>query len=439
MTKLSKWKLGGTLLLAGALCLSPLTALQGTAAGMAAETAVETTSAADADSGQVADHAVSASRMVAPVNGLLSASGSSSIINPLKPSLSGRQDAALLGLAGKNFLSGNLDSKILKGNVSKSDDSPFVEGKVQEVPKGTKVELTMMHPINSEISQKGDDIWMQVAQDVVGDDGRVMPGTWFMHGLVTEAQGRKRGNRDGYVEVQFDKIVSPDLKYEADFKATLSTKDSTMKTVAKQVFTESRYMAVGGLGGALISLQVTGIPGAVATHFISVGVGAGIGGALGLIGSVKKFGDVASLSSGDHMKLTIVEPLELPVFKARTFVSAKPVPKLATMDIKVNGFNFAKNPNGDKRSKRLVIDVTIINHTKNDVSASHLSVVNDYNQQFMPAIDMDKAALAKPIQPYARERILIVYEVDDAKRKYWLSLHDNSRTKELARIPVNCQ
>jgi hypothetical protein len=458
MAKLSKWQLGQTgqiLLLAGALFLSPLTALQVTAASTAVSTDASTATAAhppsepdtdqesspDSERGSAdreAAHVASASRMVAPVNGLLSASGSSSVINPGKPGLLG-QNSDPLGLSGKDPLLSGIDSKILKGNVSKNNDSPFVEGKVQSVPKGTKVELTMMHVINSEFTQKGDEIWMKVAQDVVGDNGRVMPGTWFMHGLVTEAQGRKRGNRDGYVEVQFDKIVSPDGKHEADFKATLSTKDSTMKTVAKQVFTESRYMAVGGLGGALLSLQVTGIGGAIATHGISVGVGAGIGGALGLFGSLKKYGDVASLSAGEHMKMTIVEPLEMPVFKARTFVSAKPVPKLANMEIKVNGFRFANNPLGDKRSKRLNIEVTIVNHTTHDVSARQLSVVNDYNQQFMPTFDMDKAALTKHIHPYARETILIVYEVDDAKRKYWLSLHDNSTTEELARIPVNCQ
>jgi hypothetical protein len=447
MAKLSKWQLRGTaLLLAGAFCLAPVTALQGIAASTAAAAHAasdEDTDQGSGDSGpgsgdREAAHVASASRMVAPVIGSLSASGSSSIINPGKPGIL-NQNSDILGLAGNNLLSGKINPKILKGNVSRSDDSPFVEGKVQEVPKGTKVELTMMHVINSEITQKGDDIWMRVAQDVVGENGRVMPGTWYMHGLVTEAQGRKRGNRDGYVEVQFDKIVSPDGKYEADFKATLSTKDSTMKTVAKQVFTESRYMAVGGLGGALLSLQVTGIGGAIATHGISVGVGAGIGGALGLFGSLKKYGDVASLSSGDHMKMTIIEPLEMPVFKARTFVSAKPVPKLANMDITVNAFKFANNPLGDKRSKRLNIEVTIVNHTTHDVSARQLSVVNDYNQEFMPTFDMDIAALTKRIRPYARETILIVYEVDDAKRKYWLSLHDNSGMKELSRIPVNCQ
>jgi hypothetical protein len=198
-------------------------------------------------------------------------------------------------------------------------------------------------------------------------------------------------------------------------------------------------MAVGGIGGALISLQLTGIGGAVATHGISLGVGAGIGAGLGLFGSLKKFGDVADLSSGDHMRMTIVEPLQMPVFKARTFVAAKPVPKLATMDIKVNAYKFDKNPSGDKRSKRLQVDVTIVNHTNHNVKAGQLSVVNDFDQQFEPVIDMNLRDLMKPIQPYASEHILIVYEVGDAKRKYWLSLHDNSRTKELARVPVNTQ
>lgn len=390
--------------------------------------------AADPDAGS--ENANPVSRMVAPVNGVLGASGEAAVISPKSNLFASQADR----FARKNVLSDQVPGRLLKGNVSQDDqDSPFVPGQVQTVPKGTAVNLTVLDHvnINSEISQKGDEVWMKVSQDVVGADGRVMPGGWFMHGLVTEAQPAKRGGRDGYFAVQFDKIT--DGKYEAPFNATMSTKDSTIKSVAKEVLTDSGYTAVGALGGALISLQATGIGGAIATHGISVGAGAAVGGTLGLFGSVKRHGDVASAGPQDDLKLTIAEPLQMPVFKPRVFQAAKPVPKEKGMNITVNGYTFAKDPHGDKRSRLLKVDVTINNHTPRDVRAMQLSVVNDFDKQFMPFFGMDMQSLMKPVHPFATERILIVYEVDDAKRKYWLSLHDNRGERELSRIPVNCQ
>ena len=64
--------------------------------------------------------------------------------------------------------------------------------------------------------------------------------------------------------------------------------------------------------GSIVSVQLTGIPTAIATHGISVGAGAAVGGTLGMIGALKRKGKIASFLPGDEMKMVTVEQIELP-------------------------------------------------------------------------------------------------------------------------------
>jgi hypothetical protein len=327
----------------------------------------------------------------------------------------------------------------LEGTVSKNQ-SPFLEGHIQTVPKDTKIDITLTQGINSEFSQKGDEIYARVSCDVpggAGGHGPIMPGGWMAHGVVTEAQGEKRGNRSGYVAVEFDKLISPDGQYEVDFKGQLTTKDSTAMMVAKQVGTSTKYVSIGALGGALLSVQMTGLGTAIATHGISVGVGAGVGAAIGAFGFAKHKGGADAHYANDDLQITIDQPIELPVFAPGQFMAAKPIPVLRNMKIAVTSFKFLKDPYGDKQSKLLEVAMTIENHTKYPVSAKQISIVNDFDKHFSPCVDASLAGLMKKVQPNASERITVVYEVDSMKHKYWLSLHNLEGTRELSRVPIN--
>src|SRR5262249_49525381 len=51
-----------------------------------------------------------------------------------------------------------LDSpSLLKGTVTKSP-SPFLEGHIETIPEGTKINVQMAGHINSQINQKGDEV-----------------------------------------------------------------------------------------------------------------------------------------------------------------------------------------------------------------------------------------------------------------------------------------
>jgi hypothetical protein len=336
-------------------------------------------------------------------------------------------------------LEATVQKDMLKGSVESGDRvSPFLEGSVQTIPKGTKMEFTFTANVNSELSQKGDEVMMKVSANVPGGNGVAVPGGWFAHGFVTTAQGHKRMHRDGYLEIEFDKLISPDGHTEVDFPAKLSTKDDAMTSTLKQVAFGSKCTTVGAIGGAILSVQLTGIGGAVATHGISVGVGAAVGGGLGIIGALRRDGKADSRYEGDDVKLVISEPIMMPAFKADMLPSAKPVPVLKDMKISLNKFRFAKDPSGDTESRLLDIDITVDNHTKNSYSPRQLMVVDDHGHEFTPWVGENLKALMRKIGPEQSERIDILYEVNSGKRNYWLSLRETATGAELSRVPINC-
>lgn len=328
--------------------------------------------------------------------------------------------------------------KLLQGKIESGDrNSPFVEGAVQSIPKGTKVEFTLTSYINSSITHKGDEVYMRISGNVPGQEGVSIPGGWYAHGYVTEAKGAQSMHRNGYVEVEFDKLVSPDGHSECDFPAKLSTKDSAMTSTLKEVAFGTKCTSVGALGGAICSVQLTGIGGAIATHGISVGVGAGVGAALGIIGAIKRQGNDESLYGGDDIKLTISEPIMLPAFKQNLIPSAQKAPKLKDMIISVNKIRFAKDPSGDSQSRLLDVDMTVDNHTKRSYSPRQFIVLDDKGHEFTPWIGEDLKRLMQKIGPEQSERIDVLYEVNSGKHKYWLSLREPSTGAELSRVPIN--
>jgi hypothetical protein len=328
--------------------------------------------------------------------------------------------------------------KLLQGSVESGDRiSPFVEGVVQEIPKGTKMELTLSTYLNTAVTHKGDEVFMRVSANVPGGGGVSVPGGWYAHGYVKESKGSQNMHRNGFVEIEFDKLVSPDGHSECDFPAKLSTKDSAMTSTLKQVAFGTKCTSVGALGGAILSVQLTGIGGAVATHGISVGVGAAAGGLLGIIGALKRQGNDESLYSGDDIKLTIAEPIMLPAFKQNMIPSAQKAPELKNMKISVNKIRFAKDPSGDSQSRLLDVDMTVDNHTKKSYSPRQFIVLDDKGHEFTPWIGEDLKRLMQKIGPEQSERIDVLYEVNSGKHKYWLSLREPSTGAELSRVPIN--
>lgn len=334
----------------------------------------------------------------------------------------------------------NKNTPLLHGQVSTfKGRSPILPGTSKEIPEGTKVDLVVPDGItvNSEVSRKGDEILVRIANDITRGERVIIPGGWYMRGLVTDARPRKRGGCDGYVEVQVDKLVSPDGDYELPFDATFSTKDNKIKSVFKVVGADAGYVAVGGAAGALLSVQLGGIGTAIMTHGISVGVGAAAGGTIGLIGALKRKGKVASFYSGDVLKLTTAEPVTLPAFDPALLPSKKPAPHLEGLDLTIKDYHFAKPDWGDKSARLLQLDLDVANNTKQYFHFFDLQVISDHGQRYMPTPFGGFANLHRKVAPGTSGSGQVTFTVDSPKRKYYLIFLSRRTGKELTRVAIN--
>lgn len=328
---------------------------------------------------------------------------------------------------------------LLKGSVSETV-SPFAaDGSKNAIPQGTSISLTMMANINSELTHVGDEIAAMVSIDVKDKDGHkvILPGFWCVHGVVNDVQKQKRLGRDGFVSVKFDKLISPDGKFQVPIDAVASTKDSTAKTVAKVVAKDTYMVSKGAVGGAIASIEWGGIPLAVATHGYSVAIGAGVGASLGLFAALKRKGKIANGLCGEELKFRLDQPIELPAFNEQALPSAMPIHKIENLDIVINKFAFRKSPFGDKASRLLDVDFKMDNQTDHSYSIGSMVVVSDHNKMYLPYAFGGFSSRLRTVAPKTAEKATITFDVDNNKRKYFLVLLDHSNTAELTRVPVN--
>lgn len=332
------------------------------------------------------------------------------------------------------------EAHLLKGSVTHSlSKSPLMYDKPQELPKGTTISLVSLANINSEINTKGDEVWVRVGTNVHGPSEVAVPGGWYMHGLVTDSAKQRRGGRDGYVTVQFDKLISPDRQIEVPIDAEITSKKSAPKAIAKHLLIDSGHVSLGAAGGAIASIQLGGIGTAIATHGISVGVGAGIGATIGLIGAAKRKGSVSSILPGEEMKLVVNQPITLPGFDASLIPSAKPTAHLENFEVQINKLAFSKDPWGDNRAKMLTVDITLKNGTSHEYGFSNLAVVSDRDEVYYPdpLHNGGPNFVTKKVKPNTTETAVVAFNVDGKRHKYWLVLLDRANQKELNRVPIN--
>lgn len=338
----------------------------------------------------------------------------------------------------KPILQTKLSNTQLRGGVTESvKASPFLYGSIQDVPLGTKLHLSFSTNLNSQISKLGDDVIARLDNDVNADGKVILPGDWFLHGSITDINGQKRLGRDGYVEVEFDKIISPDGEIDLPFKAKFSTKDNELTAVSKIMLVDSGYITVGAIGGSILSVQLTGLPVAIATHGISVGAGAAIGGGLGLIGALKRKGKITAFFPGDEITVTTKEAITVPSFDPRYIPSAQKPTDLPHLRLITNQYSFRKDPLGDKLSRQLSLSVTINNETNREVSFFDLAVLSNSNQRYYPSLSTRFESLKTKVPPHNTMTADLTFNVGVPKHKYWLILLDRRKGEEIARSTIN--
>lgn len=345
--------------------------------------------------------------------------------------------AALTGLNNSHAGSGS-QAPILKGGVS-HDVCPFKEdGSTETIPEGTAININLVTNLNSELNQVGDEIRAVVSADLKDGSKVMLPGKWQVVGKVTRVEKQKRMGRDGYVEIKFNRLISPDGKWEIPLDASASTKESTAKTVTKQVVTTTGYTAVGAVGGSLASVQMTGIPMAVATHGLSVAVGAGVGAALGLAAAAHRKGEILSAAPDEEISIRLPGPITIPAFNQEIVPSKAPAPILDDLDIVVKKAEFNPYPFGDKKSRLLTVTFLVENHSKTEFRFSNIAVICNHNHRYYPfPLSADYKQCSKRVGPNAVQEATITFQVASPKLKYSLVLLDRGNANILSQVAIN--
>lgn len=331
----------------------------------------------------------------------------------------------------------SVNGKVLKGSATHDvDRSPILDGVVQTIPPGVDVNLSLNCFLNSELSQVGDELFARVSIDVKDGSKVMLPEGWYIRGLVTDAAGKKRHSRDGYIEVTFDKLISPDGEIELQFPAKFTTKDNTLKSVAKVAMIDTAMVTKGALKGGWLGIKYGGIPAAIASYGIVPGSTAAAGAAWYGYKALRREGEIRGFSPGEVIKLKTAEPITLPGFNVKALPSYKKAPPLRGAVININKCWFAPDER-DKKAQLLKVDFTFVNETKRTYSFRDFIVTTNLGQLYYPefASPSNYAQLKKTIPPNTQQQGIVTFNVDKGKSEYYLILIDESR-RELSRALI---
>ncbi len=330
------------------------------------------------------------------------------------------------------------EGSLLKGGVTATPaNSPILQGSLQTLPEGTKVALIAQCYLNSQISQKGDQVAFRIAQDVKdGGSGRVfLPGSWIAHGFVTDAVRPARNGTPGRVDITIDKIVSPDGQYDLPFQCKISTADSKMLAVTKLIARDIKFTTIGAVAGGIMSVQMTGLGIAISTHGISVGAGMAVGGTIGITSALVRKGDIASIYPNDELRLETAEPISLPGFNPANLPSGQKKKTLEGLRLSVNKYHFEKDGlTFDRKARVLFVDMSIVNNSKNTVDKRRLFVVSAKGVRY--PVDLRSARHSFTVPPKTEKSGQFAFSVDSPKNKYSLILIDD-KGDEFSRAPIN--
>ncbi|MBO0857365.1 MAG: hypothetical protein J2P21_02735 [Chloracidobacterium sp.] len=193
------------------------------------------------------------------------------------------------------------------------------------IPEGTEIQLALLDPVSSKLSEPGDEIRAVVRRDVIVDGRRLLREGTEVIGRVTLAQPAKRPLKGGRLHITFERIrlegseqkISAVVKSASDFTSdekVKSDQEGTLKQgagggkVLDSVLTGAEFGSVGvtvALLGGLASSGRGGFP-----------IGAVIGGAAGMgagmaAGVLLTKGKEVRLNESAIIRLKLIKPVSI--------------------------------------------------------------------------------------------------------------------------------
>ena len=311
-------------------------------------------------------------------------------------------------------------------------DKKIYTDKTDVLEKRDVIEMTVSQVLDGSFSIEGDEFFAEVTSDVVGDKGVIIPKGTIAHGTIIQTSEAKRLGRDGYLDLSFDYLVTPDGR-EIPIEGKMSTKLHPLKAATKIVATDIGYTAVGGVAGGIFALQALGIEAAIASQGYTVAGGAALGSTVGLGMALYRKGKNVLIAPGDEIKVKILSNVELPVYRDEALKQHEI--KFPGLDIRIANILYEKDPFGEVNT--ITLSLSISNMSKKAFSGMDLALVNDYNAVFNPSIFGDTKLLFSQLKPGDRFAGKISFAVTNVKQSYWLVVNDRATNKPLAKVSLD--
>ena len=311
-------------------------------------------------------------------------------------------------------------------------DKELYTGKTETLEKKDIIEMTVSQVLDGSFSIEGDEFFAEVTTDVLGDKGIIIPRGTVAHGFIKQTSEAKRLGRDGYIELSFDNLTTPDGR-DIPIEGKMSTKLHPLKAATKIVATDVGYTAVGGVVGGMMALQTLGLEAAIASNGYTVAGGAAVGGAVGLGMSLYRKGKDVLIAPGDEIKVKILSEVQLPVYREEAL--KKKEEAYPGLDIRISNILYEKDPFGEVNT--ITLSLAVSNMSNKTFSGMDMALVNDYNAMFNPSIFGDTKMLFSQFKPGDRKAGRISFSVHNVKHSYWLVVNDRATGKPFTRISLD--
>ena len=312
------------------------------------------------------------------------------------------------------------------------ENKELFTGEIDQLDTKDVIKMTVSQVLSSGYTEEGDEFFAEISTEVSGDKGVILPAGTIAHGTVKEIQESKRLGRDGWIEVNFDYLITPDGR-EIPIQGEMSTKLNPVVGTTKVLAKSAGYTAAGGVVGGFLALNMFGLPAAVVSQGYTLAGGAALGGAVGLGMALYKKGKDVLISPGDEIRVKVTKELQLPVFKAEALKQEEFC--CEGLNVKITNIDFEEDPFGELNT--ITIAIVITNLTDKYFTGFDISLVNDLNASFYPSVFGDTTILFSKIKPGDRTSGRISFSVDNVKRKHWLVFYDRAQRKPIAKLSID--
>lgn len=339
-------------------------------------------------------------------------------------------NSALISFASEPFRGHIEETNVAPEN---NDDKIFTKEKAQ-ITENKTIQLTVSQVLAGSTSIEGDEFFAEVSEDVLAGSGVLLPKGTIAHGKIKNIVDPKRMGRNGYIELGFDYLITPDGR-EIPIEGDMTSKLNPAQSLGKSIAEGGANSAVGAVYGAVAAVEIAGLEGAVLSQGYTVIGGAAIGTVVALGMTLFRKGKDVLISPGDEIKVKIRSSEAIPVMKHEALRQDELA--YEGLDVTVCDVFLEKDPFDNLNT--ISLDLVIKNYSKTDFTSFDIALVSDLHNVYRPSIFTDyKNSLAmKNIKRGESVSGILSFSVDSPKRQHWLVFYDKRTNKPLAKISID--